>query len=92
MLSNLTSEQTDLISEICFNLLHVVEVDREQEKLLKKQLKSLKELSRVNKSRKCRQQKIKKHIHSLLKILESIKGDILNFANEKKENSEMKNK
>ena len=78
LLRNLTDSQTDLISEIFFNLAHVVHLNPEQQKFIKRKLVAIKQLSQINKSRSNRREVIKKYCTPAINILNEVKLNILN--------------
>ena len=77
LLQNLTASQVDLITEIFFNLGHVVDLNPEQEKFMKRHLKVIRELSKVNRSRKYRNTSIRKNASLILKILNLVAANIM---------------
>lgn len=76
LLSNLAPSQVDLLSEIFFNLSHVVELNPSQQKFMKRKIGIIKKLSKVNRSRKSRNKSIKTHQLQIIRILEQVKDNI----------------
>ena len=79
LIDNLTGSQCDLLTEIFYNLSHVVELNPEQAKYMRKRAKALVKLSRVNLSRKSRNAIIRKSRRQVLGLLNEVKGDILSI-------------
>ncbi len=77
LLRNLTDSQTDLISEIFFNLAHVVHLNPDQQKFVKRRLVAIKHLSQINKSRGTRRSIIKKYCIPAISMLNEVKKNIL---------------
>lgn len=77
LLDNLTDQQTDLISEIVFNLSEVIKLSPELHQTMKKRMKTVKALSKIYQSRQRRRSEIKRHKRPLMAILEQARSNLL---------------
>ena len=76
LLSNLTDSQVDAITEIFFNIAHLVDLSEQQQKYLKRRLKLVKALSKAKRARKYRRADIKRHFPAVLSTLNCVKENI----------------
>ena len=76
LLANLTDSQVDAITEIFFNIAHVVDLSDHQQKRLKRRLKLVKTLSKAKQSRKYRRANIKRQAASVLSTLALVRDDV----------------
>ena len=77
LLNNLNDTQVDLLSEIFHNLGHVITFEHDEHDIFKKYLKTIELLAQVSRSRKLRKGDIKRHMKTVLKILDLVSEDIL---------------
>ena len=73
LMRNLNDAQVDLITEIFHNLGHVIDFEIDERQIFKKYLKIITILSKVSRSRKLRKLDIKKHMKTILKMLDIVK-------------------
>ena len=80
LINSITSPQVDTITEILYNLLHVVPLTSEEEKIVKQRRRKLEKLALISRSLKFRKSLILKHKIQLLKLLLHFKDKLLEVA------------
>lgn len=77
IMNNLTDSQSDALSEVFFNILNNIQLSPDDFKFMKRKIKVLKELSKVNRSRNYRKRMFKKYKVPAIAILDQTRTSIL---------------
>ena len=81
LLQSVSAAQTDLLTEIAWNLLHVVPLPPKEKKALARK-KFLRELSVLKRSSKYRQKRVTANKVQIIKILQTYAAKLVELANQ----------
>lgn len=79
LLDTISEKQTNLISELLFNLLFVLPLKEKEQKALRRK-QYLKDLSKIKRSFKYRKSKIKVYKTQLVKLLDTYKTQLMDMT------------
>ena len=77
LMQTITNNQLDAIGEIFYNLIHIVPIDKSEEKIIKRSRKILQRVSAISKSAPSRRKLLKSNRVKFLKILHQFSDRLL---------------